>query len=181
MGPRFFKRGELEAALQMAAEDDASMGPRFFKRGEFAARRGHQNTSAQLQWGHASSSVESKLLGMPWIDARRASMGPRFFKRGESAARNHCAVQLHRFNGATLLQAWRVALGFAAEGVMQLQWGHASSSVESWDRRRSPDAGEQASMGPRFFKRGERAPRRDAKRARTRLQWGHASSSVERR
>ncbi len=36
-------------------------------------------------------------------------MGPRFFKRGESMAWSSLAAR-RRFNGATLLQAWRVSI-----------------------------------------------------------------------
>src|SRR3990172_3950413 len=85
-----------------------------------------------------------------------------------------------RFNGATLLQAWReVRRAWTETGATWLQWGHASSSVESclsagladsrgalqWGHASSSVESARylglfcavygASMGPRFFKRGE--------------------------
>ena len=61
----------------------ASMGPRFFKRGD-QVRIEHWNASNQLQWGHASLSVETRPSRMPSELQKRASMGPRFFKRGDN-------------------------------------------------------------------------------------------------
>src|SRR3990170_2210331 len=110
-----------------------------------------------------------------------ASMGPRFFKRGECVNPNSFVIALKRFNGATLLQAWRVdclshgwpGLTFSFNGAtllqawraersaspmadnLKLQWGHASSSVESAMTVDERVALIAASMGPRFFKRGE--------------------------
>ncbi len=107
------------------------MGPRFFKRGE---------------------------CGTAPISVRRcdASMGPRFFKRGECPLGfcGQCAG--FRFNGATLLQAWR------AGHPLGLQTRH-----------------DVASMGPRFFKRGEHFRPAQPGSLAVALQWGHASSSVE--
>jgi len=106
------------------------MGPRFFKRGERISTGGNQ-----------------------WQTT--ASMGPRFFKRGENrliipSAQFNCS-----FNGATLFQAWRVALHENdAVSKRMLQWGHAFSSVES-------------------------VAAAAAHRHRAELQWGHAFSSVE--
>ncbi len=107
-------------------------------------------------------------------------MGPRFFKRGEFLALTHLGSFVSGFNGATLLQAWRVAWGargcipriglqwgHASSSVERtsgvtwlpdtngLQWGHASSSVESIYPRLYLSLLRLASMGPRFFKRGE--------------------------
>src|SRR3972149_8949584 len=82
-------------------------------------------------------------------------MGPRFFKRGEQRGVPAQWQTRSGFNGATLLQAWRVrGHGIRSISMPGLQWGHASSSVES--RQRS---------SPRAIP--------------LELQWGHASSSVE--
>ncbi len=107
MGPRFFKRGEMDDEMELFGVGFASMGPRFFKRGENAAVlamrtakmsfngatllqawRADQDRHSDripnvLQWGHASSSVE-----------RPPPLG-------------------------------------SVVVPMRLQWGHASSSVES--------------------------------------------------
>ncbi len=59
MGPRFFKRGEsVDEPLDTIGSRDASMGPRFFKRGETVSGF-LEPVPLLLQWGHASSSVES--------------------------------------------------------------------------------------------------------------------------
>src|SRR3990172_883262 len=131
MGPRFFKRGEVILMFIVYSFDDASMGPRFFKRGE--ARPGCRfqvesssfngatllqawrvvevetdgNTLLVLQWGHASSSVESLITFQTQITTHVASMGPRFFKRGENHIDELPLPRRTSFNGATLLQAWR--------------------------------------------------------------------------
>ncbi len=155
MGPRFFKRGECGVGEKGKRTDDASMGPRFFKRGERLSGGWSRCTVVRLQWGHASSSVESVIENHPamtiiklqWGHAsssveswrnihtisgrHRASMGPRFFKRGEVSGTLVPAAEWRGFNGATLLQAWR-------DGFLLPQSG-----------------GFVASMGPRFFKRGE--------------------------
>ncbi len=156
------------------------MGPRFFKRGEFDLWI-ESDSLIKLQWGHASSSVESRPA------------------RGWGIATG-------RFNGATLLQAWRVSgIEIVDQMTEVLQWGHASSSVESRARAAFDNLCGNASMGPRFFKRGEHLSvlsealnevasmgPRFFKRGELRvssspvthaemLQWGHASSSVERK
>ncbi len=111
------------------------MGPRFFKRGE----------------DRIVAHCPGKEL---------ASMGPRFFKRGEHVSDKEGRLDVHRFNGATLLQAWRgvhasqtdnVSRGF--NGATLLQAWRAELLTEFVVRSG------QASMGPRFFKRGEHITR----------------------
>ncbi len=157
----------------------------------------------QLQWGHASSSVESascrsrlcihtRFNGATLLQAwraippattarsrycfngatllqawrvhsagstrgkGRASMGPRFFKRGEFISAMSKSKRQRCFNGATLLQAWRADEGERLRpNAHALQWGHASSSVESNFYCAPKLYANPASMGPRFFKRGE--------------------------
>src|SRR3989338_3339267 len=107
------------------------MGPRFFKRGEWTRAPCWPPSSNKLQWGHASSSVESQVPQVPKSPNVPASMGPRFFKRGER----------------TLAEIRRLK--------EELQWGHASSSVERSLIGLERPGRRWASMGPRFFKRGE--------------------------
>ncbi len=84
MGPRFFKRGKTGGAVgDSVGEGAASMGPRFFKRGKLTAT-------------------------CYYTDDPAASMGPRFFKRGKQDTFAIAVDILRSFNGATLLQAWRV-------------------------------------------------------------------------
>ncbi len=85
-------------------------------------------------------------------------MGPRFFKRGEFAETVRRKWPSKCFNGATLLQAWRdcedadpLAYRGGFNGATLLQaWRGAGS-------RWKPASWRNASMGPRFFKRGETA------------------------
>ena len=168
MGPRFFKRGESMTAAGGHERSKASMGPRFFKRGEMDMCKKKRNNEASFN-------------GATLLQAWRA---------------HGCilrAIPCHGFNGATLLQAWRdLSVATHNERTSKLQWGHASSSVERWrilqtSRRTAtlqwghasssvessgPEDGcgrrPDASMGPRFFKRGEfrsgiRSPTRTAR------------------
>ncbi len=130
MGPRFFKRGEYSQRYAIARTILASMGPRFFKRGEYSP-------------GDGSDNLDS------------ASMGPRFFKRGEGRMICHSHLLLFRFNGATLLQAWRVRCWSASAATFTASMG------PRFFKRGEPGVSDlvrmavRASMGPRFFKRGE--------------------------
>ncbi len=110
------------------------MGPRFFKRGE-------------------------KLLRGDWKGALdvMASMGPRFFKRGEHRPHGGLRPPDYGFNGATLLQAWR---GFRGQGAsVAVGRFNGATLLQAWRAHgQSPiRAALVASMGPRFFKRGETA------------------------
>ena len=58
MGPRFFKRGDVHGLMRLIVDDLASMGPRFFKRGD-SRRPPPRQRRNELQWGHASLSVET--------------------------------------------------------------------------------------------------------------------------
>jgi len=106
-----------------------------------------------LQWGHASSGVETGL----WAGGQPvgcASMGPRLLRRGNDA------------------------IGGASNPLMLLQWGHASSGVETRSPISAIAAGGAASMGPRLLRRGNYAVSSEDG-ADAMLQWGHASSGVE--
>ncbi len=153
MGPRFFKRGEHHSRKRRLRQIAASMGPRFFKRGEADALRIATETT-KLPWGHASSSVErwhevyelsdglyasmgprffKRGENDPAADVARrraASMGPRFFKRGEVIADRDSKPGFGRFNGATLLQAWRVA---SLESLGRLAIGfNGATLLQAW-------------------------------------------------
>jgi len=110
-----------------------------------------------LQWGHASSRVETKQGDDRRQGDDRASMGPRVFTRGNVAGFWFKPETTNRFNGATRLHAWKRAGSRAGRPTLKtLQWGHASSRVETF-------VGESA-IEPHAA-----------------LQWGHASSRVETR
>jgi len=86
-----------------------------------------------------------------------ASMGPRFFKRGEYAIQN-LQVELARMlqwgHAFSSVESSREAPPHQHPAT-KLQWGHAFSSVERSARRMATHTAAEASMGPRFFKRGE--------------------------
>ncbi len=178
MGPRFFKRGERATSwrgttartgfngatllqawrVRMCFVDRcpmriASMGPRFFKRGE-----------------------DHMLPILPAMIG--ASMGPRFFKRGEMIRKNMPAKSSRLQWGHASSSVESCSRHFFIRPFMKLQWGHASSSVESKASDAQRAGRVVASMGPRFFKRGEWDIEHVEVLA-VALQWGHASSSVE--
>ncbi len=178
MGPRVFTRGNGRRGSRRYARGSASMGPRVFTRGNSSIFSFDSSSLKALQWGHASSRVET-------------------------SARAPAAAPVIRFNGATRLHAWKqIAGGGRQGGYYRLQWGHASSRVETQSLAGSTTAWGNASMGPRVFTRGNTviesaADYRDrasmGPRVFTRgnrewsvrilysrlLQWGHASSRVE--
>src|ERR1700752_2981123 len=107
MGPRSLKRGNTKAASQLAA------------------------LQAELQWGHALSSVETRHPSSPACYATRG------------------------FNGATLSQAWKPVWDELRKHLQwMLQWGHAISSVETFRPGTRGCGSTGASMGPRSLKRG---------------------------
>jgi len=109
MGPRSFKRGNMSTSAPRTTAPTASMGPRSFKRGNLSELGVIGVQGYELQWGHALSSVETRVNG---------AMGRRVRQS---------------FNGATLFQAWkRSSPIFWPIPVRRLQWGHALSSVETF-------------------------------------------------
>src|SRR3990172_8467737 len=131
------------------------MGPRFFKRGE-KIPPSLGRVSSQLQWGHASSSVERTPRDKPAFTNDSLQWGHASSSVESRRPHSSSPPSQPRFNGATLLQAWREGyIRGGAFAVWTLQWGHASSSVES-----------ECTLPCQFEVRE--------------LQWGHASSSVER-
>jgi len=136
-------------------------------------------TSYSLQWGHALSSVETLMLApsplmILWLQWGHALSSVETRWRNRNVRQDY-----HRFNGATLFQAWkRHTPGVWSDAVgasmgprsfkrgnvggepicvqmgAMLQWGHALSSVETCKKTVSPNILDLASMGPRSFKRG---------------------------
>ncbi len=89
-------------------------------------------------------------------------MGPRFFKRGECARLEDQVGTRPLQWGHASSSVERFARNPIPLVVDELQWGHASSSVESASYRHGTALGSGASMGPRFFKRGEMVAYRPA-------------------
>jgi len=82
-------------------------------------------------------------------------MGPRFFKRGNASIYQMLSRKTKGFNGAALFQARKLPRQVGGNlGQKGLQWGRAFSSaeIELPVLYRHPIS--VASMGPRFFKRG---------------------------
>src|SRR6266705_20746 len=108
-----------------------------------------------LQWGHASSRVETRGLAGWCVCIPGASMGPRVFTRG-----NYLVEFDFRFN----LRASMGPLVFTRGNVrVKLNRGQEKN----------------ASMGPRVFTRGNSGLWRYESGEINALQWGHASSRVE--
>src|SRR6266705_1564079 len=107
-----------------------------------------------LQWGHASSRVETRQTFS--IERRYAG-----------------------FNGATRLHAWKPL--FSSQrfyDLLGLQWGHASSRVETRPPPVDGIRGDLLQWG-HASSRVETLPDAAASLLAARLQWGHASSRVE--
>jgi len=91
-----------------------------------------------LQWGRAFSSAEIRRLYWPaWR-------------------------QLASFNGAALFQARKSILPPPFSSIsFVLQWGRAFSSAEIYSTESNSSAISFASMGPRFFKRGNQKDKKN--------------------
>jgi len=205
-----------------------------------------------LQWGHASSGVETRLHAEDVRVGCRASMGPRLLRRGNVAIQPEGIRAEARFNGATPPQAWKPgaagidrprAGGFNGATPPQA-WKHrtlrprasamtcfngatppqawkrsrrkngrrgqhrfnGATPPQAWKHYRRPNRQELAgrfngatppqawkpthgphtrrqvflaSMGPRLLRRGNLPKGAGALCKINRLQWGHASSGVE--
>ena len=106
-------------------------------------------------------------------------MGPRFCKRGNpprargDAPRcelqwGHAFVSVETYRAVTVTDRWP-----------RLQWGHAFVSVETLLTPVAAIEAIEASMGPRFCKRGNAAKWAKELSELYELQWGHAFVSVE--
>ena len=62
MGPRLFRRGNLNGGYRALPQGAASMGPRLFRRGN-AVRMTWVAVGDALQWGHVFSDVEIGCAG----------------------------------------------------------------------------------------------------------------------
>jgi len=161
MEPRFFKRGNSNARVFASRQFRGFNGATFFQ--TWKSRRQAQ-TRLSNQW---------------------ASMEPRFFKRGNCQRASPKRQERTRFNGATFFQTWkcerharrlleRLELQWShvfsnveicsngttsPPATQPLQWSHVFSNVEIDARVKQDNASPNASMEPRFFKRGN--PRTD--------------------
>src|SRR5258706_291302 len=108
-----------------------------------------------LQWGHASSRVETDpskpdiglIVELQWGQAS-SRVGTCF------TSRRIISIYI-RFNGARSLPAWKpLSPQGSGPGLEALQWGHASSRVETPARGVGKHPFKYASMGPRVFTRG---------------------------
>ena len=157
MGPRFFNRGNRELSDRCGINLAASMGPRFFNRGNALGIATHV-FGAQASMGPRFFNRGN----LPWpIASRRhhgASMGPRFFNRGNWRTTRRRALRVASFNGAAVFQPRKFA---SPERTMRpllvLQWGRGFSTAEIGENSVETSVAEAASMGPRFFNRGNHA------------------------
>ncbi len=156
MGPRFFKRGESLMSFMSRCGTVASMGPRFFKRGELLPFSIFSPRSTRFN----GATLFQAWRGYRWVAHWREHYGfngATLFQAWRAAIGHEAANTSDSFNGATLFQAWRAdKRGKKLRLIFKLQWGHAFSSVERFFPARRFVTRIEASMGPRFFKRGER-------------------------
>src|SRR6266705_848664 len=108
----------------------------------------------RLQWGHASSRVETSISRLSNETNLMLQWGHASSRvETGNGGRIHDAAK-RCFNGATRLHAWKPTSAIDAIRLAALQWGHASSRVETlfiWLKRSFLRL---ASMGPRVFTRG---------------------------
>ena len=136
MGPRFCKRGNgWRRGRGRRRDEGASMGPRFCKRGN-PRRNMRPARMPSLQWGHAFVSVETVLP----IARERLSARLQW---------GHAFVSVETYSPHP-----------PRGDCYKLQWGHAFVSVETCSASAQDHGGGEASMGPRFCKRGNSSPRR---------------------
>ena len=131
MGPRFFNRGNQHSGLFPGPVVNASMGPRFFNRGNQRCCCRLTSCLSRLQWGRGFSTAE--------IRPSQSGLQP-------AAA---------RFNGAAVFQPRKYEWpGSDRIRQRRLQWGRGFSTAEI--RKSCAPASRMicASMGPRFFNRG---------------------------
>jgi len=83
-----------------------------------------------------------------------ASMGPRFFNRGNDQS-GSCSLPHHKLQWGHDFSTVEIQkLCFPSEPGDMLQWGHDFSTVEMTLPKDYCEANGIASMGPRFFNRG---------------------------
>src|ERR1051325_1700604 len=132
MGPPIFVGGDTQRRQATASSlYVASMGPPIFVDGD------EQQLVALRQW-------------------RDASMGPPIFVGGDTRSASSIVYSSACFNGATDLRRWRrVLVGVRGQLVLALQWGHRSSSVETFRGAADRCRAATASMGPPIFVGGD--------------------------
>ena len=156
------------------------MGPLF---SAWKFRRDFGFLAAPDGFNGATSFQTWKCLPPPAVDSgwTPASMGPRLFRRGNLLRVSVSRSTAISFNGATSFQTWKShSAGDRFKAARELQWGHVFSDVEISATQPTGSTANEASMGPRLFRRGnqEVQPLRPGSGI-CRLQWGHVFSDVE--
>ncbi len=169
MEPRSFKRGNNRERLTSEARFAASMEPRSFKRGNEPATCGSLRCSYAASMEPRSFKRGNRLRALPF-SARTLLQWSHAHSSVETSGSIAVARSLIGFNGATLIQAWK--LDWCSQSRCphsELQWSHAHSSVETHaaDRAHLGSLPRRASMEPRSFKRGNRGKTDACQRARS--------------
>ena len=130
------------------------MEPRSFKRGNQKFSQHRALIAIRLQWSHVHSNVETFCSLVNACANCTASMEPRSFKRGNQSKGKKNNVTYTRFNGATFIQTWKLALPSLLSPCTC-----ASMEPRSFKRgnkfcRCCHYLRTSASMEPRSFKRG---------------------------
>ena len=84
MGPRVFARGDERHVGDSPARDQGFNGATRVRAWRFAIRSSEVSGIKKLQWGHACSRVEIRMVLVSEVVRLQASMGPRVFARGDS-------------------------------------------------------------------------------------------------
>ncbi len=108
------------------------MGPRLNRRGKSGADLSNATLTRALQWGHASTGVERKTSQYEMLNRKQGFNGATPQQAWKVLSHTHQYSIPPCFNGATPQQAWkdeRRRNELAA--LRRLQWGHASTGVES--------------------------------------------------
>ena len=135
--------------------------------------------SAQLQWGHRLSAVETEYRESPSELVARLQWGYRL-SAVETAKTVKTAVHMLELQWGHRLSAVETFLwNFPRLRDELLQWGHHLSAVETSAAYPAGHRRLRASMGPPPFGSGNRATPSGLFRMALQLQWGHRLSAVE--
>ena len=150
-------------------------GATAFRRWKLGPSASHLARHSSLQWGHRLSAMETctparwsgsarRFNGATafrrWKRARRSSSrwpctcfnGATAFRRWKRARRSSSRWPCTCFNGATAFRRWKlVGSHNVLLAVVQLQWGHRLSAMETYYQAPFFGYATQASMGPPPF------------------------------
>ncbi len=155
MEPRFFKRGNTAGNGMLLMEANPLQWNHVFSNVEIIDGSSENKEDKELQWNHVFSNVEIGQAGIGAELARKCFNGTTFFQTWKFPV-------LSNIERAPLLLQWNhvfsnveisSTLSSSAKS-RSLQWNHVFSNVEMIRERTIRSFQLNASMEPRFFKRG---------------------------